>query len=306
MGEQQRSTPARIGVTALNLIGPGLGLVRVAGLRAAIWLIAGPTVILLSVILLGRLAPRPNFTAFVIAMTLVIVASIALYIYAIVRTWRASRSKSASSFWSRWYGLVLIVLVTIAADNLAVQVYHGIYRPFYILAESMLPTLAVNDRIFVDMRGGHAPVRGDLILFNAPGGAMYIKRVAALAGDRIEMRAGVPIVNGKPPFLKNMGDTAYENGPAHIRQEQLAGETGTHLIWDLDETAIDYMPERIVPAGHVFVLGDNRDRSADSRLSRTELGVEMLPESDITGTPLFIYWSNDRAKIGKSLIAPNK
>lgn len=74
----------------------------------------------------------------------------------------------------------------------------GFYKIFYTPAESMAPTLLKNDRIAVSMRGVSAADRGDVIVFRTRGGSDYVKRVAALPGDRIAVVHGVVILNGHP------------------------------------------------------------------------------------------------------------
>ncbi|MGY4396664.1 signal peptidase I [Sphingomonas sp. UYAg733] len=300
MAGAQRSIIARIGVTALNLLTPGLGILRVEGLKPAIPAIVTPTLFLLVLTLIGAIAPRPGFVVFITIGSAILIVVVAAYGYSIGRTWRASRDGFSQSRWSRWYGLIAILALGAIASNFTLKAFHALYKPFYIPAESMLPTLQVNDRILVDMRAGRKPARGDTIVLNvATRNIIYIQRVVALPGDRIAMRAGIPIINGKPPRLKDIGAAIYENEPGRIWEEQLAGEAGSHRIMDLGESQGDEMPERVIPPGHVFVLGDNRDRAADSRYGRTDFGVDLLPISDILGRPLFFYWSRDRTKIGK-------
>ena len=72
--------------------------------------------------------------------------------------------------------------------------------------------------------------------------------------------------------------------------ERFPGEAAPHEIYDTGYSQGDDMAERLVAPGHVFVLGDNRDHSADSRFTRADLGVEQLPIRDIRGRALFYLW----------------
>ncbi len=96
----------------------------------------------------------------------------------------------------RWYGLVTIWLIAYFSTILVVLLlHHKLYKPYYIPADGMMPTLVKNDRVLVDTSDRTAR-RGDVIVFRGPGGADYTKRVAAVGGDSIAMRNGVPIING--------------------------------------------------------------------------------------------------------------
>jgi signal peptidase I len=147
--------------------------------------------------------------------------------------------------------------------------------PVWIPSESMVPTMSVGDVLFVNRLAYNfhlpfvstaevvrwsTPARGDIIVFNAPPQissweTLYIKRVAAVAGDTIQVRDQRIILNGKPltymdetglAALETLGDTKHR---VHLAPNHLA----------------NFGPV-VVPAGHVFVMGDNRDNSADSRV----------------------------------------
>ena len=66
-------------------------------------------------------------------------------------------------------------------------------------------------------------------------------------------------------------------------------------------TAYDDTPEQRVAPGHIFLLGDNRDHSADSRVPIAEMGLEQVPVSAIRGQPLFYYWGSDNSRMGEPL-----
>jgi len=107
--------------------------------------------------------------------------------------------------------------------------------------------------------------RGEIVAFRYPGdpSQIFLKRVVALGGDRIFIRDGVLFVNGEP-----MRESyAVHTRPVANRFEQ--------------------MTSRTVPPGELFMLGDNRDNSSDSR----EWGA--VPAQNVIGSPLFIFWSYD-------------
>lgn len=156
---------------------------------------------------------------------------------------------------------------------------------------SMEPTLAVGDVVFVNrttygltfpgmskpFASWSAPAAGDVIIFDAPKAAdkkesLFIKRVVAQAGDTVEVRNYQLVVNGVTP--------AYAlNGTAVT--ETIGGKK--HLIQLGDGPAqLQNMPPFTVPAGHVFVMGDHRNNSADSRVWGA------LPVERIRGKAIFI------------------
>ena len=166
---------------------------------------------------------------------------------------------------------------------------------------------------------GRVPTRGDVVIVTPPGtNSDYIKRAIGLPGDRLEVRGGTVILNGK----------AVPRGPLHYldipvdpnspcdpgdypgaQQRRADGVLVCHLplytetlpngrrydTVDLqsDSQGDDYGPI-VIPANHVFLMGDNRDRSADSRFSTAELGLNgPVPYENIGGRAEFITFSLD-------------
>lgn len=180
--------------------------------------------------------------------------------------------------------IAILVVALVAAFG------SGYVRNFYMPAEGMAPTLEKGDRFVAFLDGGGDLKRGDIILFTV-GGATYVKRVAALAGDSIAMREGIVVLNGSPAAQRLIA-TEQRPGfdgvkPARRLAERFAGEPAAHDILDMGPSMVDDFPETKIPAGFVFVLGDNRDMSADSRVTRAQDGVELLPVADVEGRPLF-------------------
>ncbi len=300
----RRSRSSRIGITALNLVTPGLGLFRVGRWRSGMLFLAAPfSLAAVFVIGLGHL-PGASYGIVLSAAVLAITLMAMLYIVPMVMTWRASGVRSPERPWSRWYGLLAITAIILGLWQLAAPLPHRFYKPFYAPSASMAPTIDQGDKFVVDMRWRGAPERGDIVVFESAG-TVRVSRVAAIGGDEIAMRAGVPIINGVAAIQRPYGKTRLQDygvvQMATLSTERLPGEKSVHRVLDADVSLYDKMPKVVVPQGRFFVLGDNRDRSADSRVALAQLGVGMVPVAAIIGRPLYIYWSGDHAKIGNRL-----
>jgi signal peptidase I len=143
--------------------------------------------------------------------------------------------------------------------------------------------------------GGAAPRRGDVVVFRRPVDpkAAWVKRVIGLPGDRVQVTAGRVTVNGQP-----LAQTAVSRGFDHDapwRRVVLVRETDpdgrSHVIYGGDPTgSAENTAVYVVPPDRCFVMGDNRDNSADSRYPR-DAGVGLLPTENIIGKAQIILFS---------------
>jgi signal peptidase I len=297
----RRKYPARAGVTALNLIAPGLGLARLGNWRAAVpFLLAPFALFALFTLGMGHF-PITSYGRAIFALTVVFGSLAALYLVPAVLTWHGSKFRSPSRGWSRWYGLIAIAAIVIFLSQLALPLMHRFYKPFYAPSESMAPTIGKGDKFIADMRWRGPVKRGEIVIFKGPYG-IRISRIVAIPGDRIAMHGGLPILNGNAAVQSPDGQTTYlgydGSHSATMLTERLPGEASTHRVLDTGPSEFDEMREVVVPADTVFVIGDNRDSSADSRVPSDLGGVGMVPSSAIIGRPMYIHWSADHSRIG--------
>jgi signal peptidase I len=189
------------------------------------------------------------------------------------------------------------VVLTVGAIVMA----RGVIRPFFaeafqIPSAAMVPTLIVGDHIIVD-KLRHSVRRGDVIVFKYPldPDVDYVKRVVGLAGDRIEISQGRLVINGAALSRERYqedcpkgldGYTAFQDAmPCVLWHETLDDRTydiGTNTV--LGE-AHDFAPQ-VIPAGALFVMGDNRDNSSDSRV------WGYVPLANVKGVARFVWWSS--------------
>lgn len=130
-----------------------------------------------------------------------------------------------------------------------------------------------------------APERGDIVVFEPTPepGRFFIKRVIGLPGDEIQMIDGVLHINGEAVSLESAGDLSAEDymGAMMVPAFRETLPNGvSYAVLDRGTTELDNTPVYTVPEGHVFMMGDDRDNSADSRVSSV---VGFVPVDHIIG-----------------------
>ncbi|MFC5385710.1 signal peptidase I [Aquamicrobium segne] len=210
-------------------------------------------------------------------------------------------------------GLGETVSVIVQALLLALVIRTLLFQPFSIPSGSMRPTLLEGDYLFVtkwaygysryslpfspDLFSGRIwgsePERGDVVVFKFPPNPSidYIKRVVGLPGDKIQMRGGQLFINDEGVAREMIGqvdnrDITEVSRPVDIYRETLPNGV-SYETFDLTQNGIgDDTREFIVPEGHYFMLGDNRDNSADSRFN-----VGFVPYDHLVGRANIIFFS---------------
>jgi signal peptidase I len=244
----------------------------------------------------------------------------------------AAPQKQPDSWWGTIRFLAILFAVTLIVRSF-------VFAPFMIPSGSMLPNLMIGDYLFVtkwpygwsryampfglgSFQGriwARLPDRGDIVVFRNPGREDYdiVKRVIGLPGDRIAVRDGVVILNGRPLERERIADYAMPvspnsecrlvgNDPAarpttgpegpecrYPRYRETLPEGRSYEILDQGRTQLDDFDEIVVPEGRLFMMGDNRDDSADSRVPTEAGGVGLLPIDNILGEALVAFWSTD-------------
>jgi signal peptidase I len=205
----------------------------------------------------------------------------------------------------------------IYAGLIAVGIHTFLFEPFFIPSGSMVPTLLVGAYLFVNkftygyshfslpwapdlFSGrilGRVPPRGAVVVFRPPGepGTDFIKRVIGLPGDTVQMQGGQLYINGAQVQRTQIGNYTDDSsgGPVVAREynETLPGGK-THLILkETDDGFANNTPVYTVPAGDLFMMGDNRDDSEDSRFMDGPVGF--VPVENVVGPADLIFFSID-------------
>lgn len=155
-------------------------------------------------------------------------------------------------------------------------------RRFNMMTSTMAPTIARGDILVADIRRPVAAVRGDIVAVRH-GGKDYLKRIIGLPGERVALRGARPIIDGNEAEWQPEGtiraDFAGREKEMRVVVERLPGARPHRIA--LETTSVPERPsdDFVVPEGHVWLLGDTRDRTLDSRAS--EWGPR--PLADVLG-----------------------
>lgn len=210
--------------------------------------------------------------------------------------------------------------------------FSTVWGHYKIPSESMLPTLEVGDHVYVSkftygysrhslpfglhhlpiadgkQLWSRLPKRGDVVVFRNPkSGIIMIKRAIGLPGDTVETREGRLYLNGKLLKRDETEEYSYREHRGDISTvtvygEQLPGEKKSHLIYEVSD--IGYQDNRgpfVIPDGHMFFMGDNRDNSVDSRATN---GPGMVPIDHLIGRADSMMFSFKRCAKEEGLRCP--
>lgn len=269
-----------IAVTLLSLIFPGLGqVINREPRKGLVFAASGPLIAFFG----GRSGLFLTFRGF----ACLIILGIGWHLWIAVDAFRVARRRiSVSDFPSYstgalglYGGLVLAITIYASTDSFLRMAIN--IKAFKTSTDSFCPTLCTGERLIVNLNAftTDQPKRGNVIAFDFHGqhGPVYVKRVAAVAGDVVSERNGAVFVNGE----------AYAPSVATRNCGQAPKPT----------TIADDKPRFspvTVPSTSFFVIGDNFTNSFDSRIE----GFGFVTPDQIVGKAIYIYWSPEKTRIG--------
>lgn len=264
----------------LSLLMPGLGQVYVGRpVRGALWFFV---VLAIEAAALHAILNQPRFWLLMPTVAILLAA----VLYQIIEAAVLARRSAPYSLrrYNKWYVYVALFALSTALNvALCLVLTRDMARPVGMLSVdsySMQPTIQRGDRFLADRTyyRGNAPARGDVAVYMHPrqGELLYVKRIIALPGDRVAIRNGRAVVNGfalEEPYAIFGDPAALYNNAREIT----------------------------VLEGHVFVLGDNRANSMDSRAVNDH---GLVPIANLRARATDTAWSRNLSRIGRWIGTP--
>jgi len=256
----------------LSLIQPGLGQVYNGEIRKALPIYIIPILLIPGMILCLH---NEFIRIFLAAYAILGSAYYFLVFIDAVRTARQFKNEYTQKKYNKTIAYIGIYLLVAALSlSISTVVKFNIIQAYKFPSGSMEPTLLIGDHILVDRsKSARSPKRGDLIVFEYPEDPAkdFIKRVVAVGGDRVEIKDKVLYVNGNEV------------------KESCVSHKEANMIPASQNPRDNYGPQ-VIPKDSYFVLGDNRDRSYDSRFWGA------VSKDKVKGTVKNLYWSWDKEK----------
>lgn len=206
--------------------------------------------------------------------------------------------------YNKKYIYILILVVGVLTSYFSSEDIYENPVHFNVPSLSMTPTLEIGETFIINRDVADYDY-GDIIVFKLPSDPSidYVKRLVGKPGDKIQYKDGVLYINEKAVPRHSLGKTR-QGGMVGLKtvsemyQQILPNGAKFEILEFADIYPLDNTPAYTVPEGHVFVLGDNRDNSMDSRVMNM---VGFVPIKNIRGKAQFIWWTYDFSRIGHKL-----
>jgi signal peptidase I len=271
----------------MSLVLPGFGQLYNGSVNKGLLLFMAFTLATVPLVLWVTLGLPSTMTLVLLILTILINAGI--WVYGIVEAWRTAK-KSENYELKHWqfaavYLMVFLVTAFFFVPSMSQYMRNNLVESFYVPSTSMVPSVLEGDILFANKNYNcigcaHEAQRGDIAIFVYPNNRTqyYIKRIIGLPGDRISIRDQQVFVNSRP-LTKGQPVVI---GETNVITEQ-AGNTAYKVQWTGSYNKIT--EAFVVPNGEVFVLGDNRSNSKDSRHFGT------VPLRDVVGKASQVWLS---------------
>jgi signal peptidase I len=288
----------RFAAFVLSLFLPGLGQIYCGKARRGLFMLA-------LVLVCETIAVASNLLFHFYGLLAILVCDLFVRVYAGRDAFKLSKVVCERQWYNTWFYYVLF-----GAGIYAILLFKSILFPVNIHTlllptSNMEPTMKVHDYVLADMNPsrGRLPTYGDIVAYH-PNGApvIYCCRVVALPGDTFELRKDLLVINGIPsrrvkirefstePYLVDLLGAITEEDTETLPNGRTIHIYRSQNVPDSSRTR-QYVPKMVIPPGRYFLLGDNRDNSADSRYEGA------VPGAYIAGYICYSYWGRGLDRI---------